>query len=60
MTKKEMKETIKKRVNNNWNFLRIMEKVYGVDSYEARIARCSWAELDDIWNTFFPNEDWGY
>ena len=59
MTKNEMKETIRKRINDNWNVLKVMTNVYGINSNEAKINRRAWSELDDLWNTLFPNEDWG-
>ena len=58
MTSNEMKETIRKKINDAWNDFEFMERTYGIDSSEERTYWYVWYELSDLWDTLFPNEDW--
>lgn len=58
MTNKEMKETIRKLVNDNWYVLKLIIGEYGTDSFEANIITHSFALSNDLWNILFPDEDW--
>lgn len=58
MTENEMKEVLRKEVNQAWNVLRHVTIIYGVSDKITVHWRGQWYALDSLWNKFYPNEEY--
>lgn len=58
MTKNEMKEVLRKEVNQAWDVLRLVESLYGDTDERTENWRGQWYALDSLWNKFYPNEEY--
>ena len=58
MTKNEMKEVLRKEVNQAWDELRCVKSLYGDTDKITVECRAQWCALDSLWNKFYPNEEY--
>lgn len=56
MTKNEMKEILRKEVNQAWDKLTLFTNLYGYNDRRTVELRCKWCALDSLWDKFYPNE----
>ena len=54
----EMKEVLRKEVNQAWDVLRLVTSLYGDTDKRTADWRGQWYALDSLWNKFYPNEDY--
>ena len=58
MSKNEMKEVLRKEVNQAWDLLRYFTSLYGDTDKRTDNWRAQWCALDSLWNKFYPNEQY--
>ena len=58
MSENEMKEVLRKEVNQAWDMLRYFKSIYGDSDKRIDNWRGQWYALDSLWNKFYPNEEY--
>lgn len=58
MTKKEIKNELKLQAKTSWELLVEYIKEFGSDAEITEMQRTKWVIIDNMWNCFFPNEDY--
>ena len=58
MSENEMKEVLRKEVNQAWDVLRYVTSIYGDTDKRTTEWRAQWYTLDSLWNKFYPNEEY--
>ena len=59
MTKKEMKENLKKKCKDAWETYKGIKDVFGADSVQAEKALTKWVTYDDLFEELY-NESLSY
>ena len=58
MSEYEIKKVLRKEVNQAWDLLRHVIKLYGETDERVAHWRGQWYALDSLWNKLYPDEEY--